>query len=297
MKNVKNAFTVFSAALNLVLICAVAFMMLSNRIDRSLQLKREENERLLSVTECKSMLSRSVAAYSENKIADARAFLKNAQYVGAHIRDFSELCGAADHYFFELSGEHSSGDFAVLAGALDAMLEGREMTEGERELSERVLTAYTFSEFEAVTYPQISLHVEIDEKKAKKIAARALGKNVAIERCENSHFPLKYTFAGGNTYAALSVQGGRIIELMFYPGDDGTQIDERKACEIMLRFLRDEKLPEMTVDGIVLYDGIYYARLASVKYPSLYVVMAVGGVSGRVCLLDAEAFYEGYGKR
>ena len=65
----------------------------------------------------------------------------------------------------------------------------------------------------------------------------------------------------------------------------------------MLRFLRDEKFPEMMLNGMVLCDGIYYARLTSVKYPSLYVVMAVGGANGRVCLFDAEAFYAGYGKR
>ena len=88
-----------------------------------------------------------------------------------------------------------------------------------------------------------------------------------------------------------------MIELMFYPGEKASPIGEEKAGEIMLRFLRDEKFPEMKLDGIVLYDGIYYARPVSVKYPSLYVVMAVGGVSGRVCLFDAEAFYTGYGRR
>ena len=223
--------------------------------------------------------------------------MKCAQYAGARNKKFSELCGAGDYYFFETNEETTGSDYAVFAGALDSILNGREMTDGEREMSERVMAAYTFSEFESVTYPQISLYAEVDEKKAKKIASAALGKNVAIERCENSLFPLKYTFAGGNTYAALSVQGGKMIELMFYPGEKASPIGEEKAGEIMLRFLRDEKFPEMKLDGIVLYDGIYYVRPVSVKYPSLYVVMAVGGVSGRVCLFDAEAFYTGYGRR
>lgn len=297
LKNAKKAFLIFSAALNLVMICAVAFIMMSYRNDLLAEAQKGEAELHAAVTECKNMLSRSVSAYTQEKIADARAFLISAQYVGSQNRSFSELCGAGDYYFFESSNESSGADYAVFVGALDAVLAEREMTEGEREMSEKVMAAYTFSEFESVTYPRISLYADVDEKKAKKIAARALGKNVAIEKCENSHFPLKYTFAGGNTYAALSVQGGKIIELMFYPGEKVSQADEEKARNIMLRFLHDEKFPEMTVDGIVLYDGIYYARLACVKYPSLYVVMAVGGVSGRVCLFDAEAFYSGYGKR
>ena len=297
MKNVKNAFLVFSIVLNLVMTAALAFTILSHRNETRSRLQKENAASEVGLIECKNMLSRSVSAYSEKKIADARAFLKIAQYTGADNQSFSDLCGAGDYYFFESSEAHTDSDYAIFAGALDSILDAREMTDGEREMSEKVMTAYTFSEFEPVTYPQISLYADVDEKKAKKIAARALGKNVAIEKCENSHFPLKYTFAGGNTYAALSVQGGKVIELMFYPGEVNSQIGEEKAGEIMLRFLRDEKFPEMMLNGMVLCDGIYYARLTSVKYPSLYVVMAVGGANGRVCLFDAEEFYAGYGKR
>ena len=297
MKNVKNALLVFLATLNLLAIAVIAFMMISNRNEKLARRESIEAENRLAIIECKNMLSRSVAAYAEKKLTDSRVFLRTAQYVGAGNKRFSELCGAGEIYFFESKSNTHESDYAVFAGALDAVIDGREMTDGEREMSEKVMTAYAFSEFESVTYPQISLYADVDERKAKKIAARALGKNVAIVRCENSHFPLKYIFAGGNTYAAISVQGGRIIELMFYPGENGARVDEAKARESMLRFLRDEKLPEMKIDGTVLCDGICYARLSCVKHPSLYVVMAVGGVSGRVCLFDAEAFYAGYGKR
>ena len=297
MKNAKKSFLIFSVAMNLLLISAGVFMMISYRNELASISRREESELQLRVIECKNMLSRSVVAYTEKKIAAARTFLMTAQYVGSQSQEFSALCGAGDYFFFEAKNEASEADYTVFAGALDAILDGRKMTDGEREISERVMSAYTFSDFESVTYPQISLYAEIDEKKAKRIAAGALGKNVAIERCDNTHFPLKYTFAGGNTYAALSVQGGKMIEMMFYPGEKKTQVDEKTACEIMQRFLKDEGFPEMTVNGMVMADGIYYARLDSVKHPSLYVVMAVGGAGGRTCLFDAESFYSGYGKR
>ena len=297
MKKTVKALLIFSLALNLIMTGALAFSVYSGYADTKQRAAEAEAERRFAALECKGMISRSLAAFAEKRIAESRAFLKSAQYVCADNDRFCELCGAGDYYFFVNVEGIGEGDYATFSGALDALIEGRTLTEAETEICERISAAYSFSEFCDTSTPHLSFYAEIEEKKAKRIAESALGKNVAITPCESSQFPLRYSFAGGNTYAAVSVQGGKMIELMFYPGEKPTEADEADAIAVMMRFLRNEKLPEMVPADVMLCDGLYFARFVSPKDPSLFVVMAVGGAKGRVCLFDAEVFYRRYGKR
>lgn len=295
-KSIRN-FMLFSAALNLVLAGTLGFFIIgSMKADRA-ERELKESTALADVENCRSMLASSAARFAEGNKADARLLLRTAQYAGSANERFCELCGVADYCFFSDNAMYTDEDYIAILGALDSLICDRPLSEVEIQLAEKMQTEYSCLNFAVKTYPHISSLGDMDVSKTRKIAADALGKSAVLSVCENSLFPVRHVFTGGNTCASVSAQGGKLIELFFYLGETELDINEEEALLSMKRIIRSEKLPEMNLKYILPSDGFYYAEFAVKRNEELSVKMVVSGRSGRVCYYDAERFYEGYRKQ
>ncbi len=251
----------------------------------------------LKAEECINMLEKAGVFYAEERYSESRLQLAMAGYLLYDSNEsLSELARMGEWYFFDLSEAERKGDveydpFCVFVSALISMVEENDVNEEEAEMAELVRSLYENHTFVQREYPKITSGAEVGKDKIYRRARISLGGNAVIEECECSLFPPCHTFYGVNTYSSIASNGGLTMRMYFYSGSCETVISEEDAVKSARKFMRDEGIKDMELDDIILLEGIYYARFYPNGERQRSITVGVRGVSGRVCLFDAERYY------
>lgn len=292
---------VFCIALNLSLIAGLSLVFYLGRSEK----KKLEEENIGIENSYKEesldMLRKAGEFYADKKYLDTRVRLKMAAYriFDADSEENSKLISMGDWYFFE-SGEISNEneedrvEFFTFIGAVRALISETEMSESEAETVEKIRIFHANSVFSHSVYPSLTAKAEVSEEYARKKSMSLLGEKVVLSAEENTLFPICYTFSGKNTFASVSVLGGRLIKLYFYPGTSEYDISEDEALSIMYTFMAREQIREMEAETLTKENGLYYACFRSNENKDAKILIAVKGSGGRVCLFDAGEFYKHY---
>ena len=214
---------IFCISLNVVLAAGLGLVFFLGRRERL----NKENERKLSIdsriNESVDMLEKAGELYAEKRYLDARVRLRMALFrlYESDNQDNAEIIGMGEWYFFESGEENKENEetnieFFKFIGAVRSLVQNAELTEEESEIIERIKASHAGYSFSHTVYPSLTEKTEVPQKDAQKRAEELLGDKVVISARENTLFPLCYTFVGKNTFAAVSVLGGRLIKMYFY---------------------------------------------------------------------------------
>ncbi len=286
----KKPFLIFSLALNIILVITLALFLICERKE-----EKEEEHRLELLAnsernECISLLDESTQYFASGRKSDARACLMAAQYIGGKNDEFSELSGITAYCFFEGDGMKDS-EFPTATEMLTSVILEKELTDEQSELAEKLRSEYEYKNFARKTYPSLSSHIPSDPKKTKSTAEKRLGRGVSLSRCECNLFPLLHVYKGGNTFASLTEDGGKLIELYFYLGDRETILTEEEAVKSMRAFLKEEGFPELSLADSFMREGFMHAIFEDKKVPEKRVKIIASAESGRVCFFHADEYY------
>jgi len=295
---------IFCVSLNVALAAGLALVFYLGQNEK----RRMESEALMSESEAKKesldMLEKASVLYAQKNYLDARVRLRMSVYGIYSVKNEAnaKIIAMGDWFFFE-SGESDNeneaaqADFYTFIGAARSLISEVELTREENEIIDKIRISYENSSFSHNVFPSLNSKADVSLDSARKKAMSFLGDKVVISQCENSLFPVCYAFNGKNTFAIISVLGGKLIKMYFYPGESSYDISEEDALKIIDNFFISEQIPDMKLSSVSKEGGVYYASFYNKDYKKAQILIGVKGSGGRVCLFDAENFYKYYKNR
>ncbi len=285
----KKAFFIFSVSLNLILVFAlICFLSMERAEDKSENEARRESAEALK-SEALILLDRAEKLYRNGDVSGACRNLGIAQYAlfGSEKEEVTSLLGEATLFFADNEGESVQELFFAFIDEMKMIITG-ELDISQSQVAFEISSVLTDESIGDNSQGSLWEGAVVKEEAARQTAEKLLGNNLLLSSCENSIFPERYIFAGGNTYAAVTRIGGEMREALFYAGKETFRISEYKALSLMKDFLEASGYKELSVGFHFALDGIYYARFFSSGDPELCVTLGIRGSSGSICLFEAE---------
>ena len=286
----KKAFFIFSISLNLILVLSLICFLSTERAED----KADEEKRWALAEELKAeaitLVDRAKRCYENGDVSGACRNLGMAQYAlfGSESEEVTSLLGEASEFFAQKDSEAVEELFLTFAKEIRMIING-ELDVSQSQTALEISSALSDESIGDNSQGGLWEGGTVKEEGALRTAEKLLGSNLLLSSCENSIFPDRYIFAGGNTYASVTRVGGGLREALFYAGSETLRISERKALSLMGDFLEANGYGTLSLGFCFSLDGVYYARFFSSRDPELYVTLGVRGTSGSICLFEGES--------
>ncbi len=285
----KKPLLIFSISLNIILAIALSLFLMLEMKESEESKRRNKILAKENAEECTFLLSSSAEYFKNGRKSDARAYLISAQYAGAENEAFSEFAGITAFCFFE--GNSKDERYAGAIEILTSLITGKELSENQLEFSEELRSEYEYKNFNGRTFPSLSSHIQTPEKKTLKIAKKRLGKSVSLVRCESTLFPIMHIYRGGNTFASVTEDGGKLIELFFHLTPTEEKLTVSEILDYMTSFMKDEGITDLELSESFMAGGFLHAIFIDKNFPSRRVKIISSSESGRVCYFQADEYY------